>query len=387
MTDSAPTPEQNVAEQPWHASLTPPSATASLNPVRQLLWGAGPVRLLLWGAGPAHLRFLKSLQKQPIPNAEITLLTQHTQVLQPRKFAAYVANDCKLEQCLTDVAPLLSGTGVKWTGRQGRAMDAASRTVLLDDRQVLDYDVLSINIGAQPYREAVEQAMPGAREHALFVPPLEGFINLWPKVCDLSRSRALRIAVVGHCSAGFELALAVRRRMPTAAVTWVPAPQEPPRDYSDGMLQRMLAVLRVQRVTVLYDPVAAFARNDVVLASGARLACDVPLLVLAQATPAWLQETGLTNSEQGPHVLGQRILTDAHQRSTSHPEVFFVQQDSEALAGNLRAVVQSEPSNLRPPRPAPAQFLYAGASHALVNWRGHIAQGRWVAWLKKLARA
>ena len=387
MTDSAPIPEDFTALPPWNVPQSAPPDAASPHPVRQLLWGAGPVRLLLWGAGPAHLRFLKSLQKEPIPNAEITLLTQHTQVLQPRKLAAYVANDLKLAQCLTDVAPLLSGTGVQWTGRQGRAMDAASRTVLLDDRQVLDYDVLSINIGAQPYREAVEQAMPGAREHALFVPPLEGFINLWPKVCDLSRSRALRIAVVGHCSAGFELALAVRKRMPTAAVTWIPAPQEPARDYSEALLQRMLATLRAQRVTVLYDPVAALARNDVVLASGARLACDVPLLVLAQATPAWLQDTGLANSEQGAHVLGQRILTDAHQRSTSHPEVFFVQNDSTALAGNLRAVVQSEPANLRPPRPAPAQFLYAGASHALVNWRGHLAQGRWVGWLKKLSRA
>lgn len=380
MTDSALNPEETIAPL---AQLDPDATPPTTSSTR-------PARLLLWGAGPAHLRFLKSLQKQPIPGADITLLTQHSQVLQPRKLAAYVANERTLAQCLTEVAPLLRGTGVKWTGRQGRAMDAASRTVLLDDRQVLDYDVLSINIGAQPYREAVEQAMPGAREHSLFVPPLEGFVNLWPKVCDLGRSRALRIAVVGHCSAGFELALAVRQRMPTAAVTWVPGPQEPPREYSDVVLQHMLALLRAQRVTVLYDPVAALARDDVVLASGARLACDVPLLVLAQATPAWLQDTGLDDSmhsAQGAHALGQRILTDAHERSTSHPEVFFVQHDSTALANNLRAVMQSDPSKLRPLRPAPLQFFYAGASHAMVNWQGRCAHGRWVGWLRQLAGA
>ena len=346
-----------------------------------------PTRLLLWGAGPAHLRFLKSLQSRPIAHAEITLLTQHTQVFSQRMLAGFMANETPLTQCLTDVAQLIKGTDVRWAGRQGRAMDADSRTVLLDDRQVLDYDVLSINIGAQPHREAIERAMPGAREHGLFIPPIEGFIQQWPKVCDMGRTRALRIAVIGHCLAGFELALAVRQRMPTAAVTWVPAPQDPPRDYSDALHQRILATLRSQRVTVLYEPVAAFERDDVVLASGARLACDVPLLVLSQSTPAWLQDTGLADSADSSLALGQHLLMDPHQRSTSHPEVFFVQEDSPVLPGNLRAVMEAEPGKLQIAKPGQAQFLYAGADHALAIWRGHCFQGRLAGWLKQLLKA
>ncbi len=342
-----------------------------------------PVRLLLWGAGPAHLRFLESLQKAPIPHAEITLLTQHAQVFSPRRLAGFMANAYPHADCLTDIEPLLHGSSVHWAGRQGRAMDAASRTVLLDDRQVMDYDVLSINIGPQPHREAVEQAMPGAREHGLFVPPLEGFVALWPKVCDLGRSRALRVAVVGHCTQGFELALAVRARMPTAAVTWVPAPNEAPRDYPDALHQRMLAMLRAQRITVLYEAVAALERDDVVLSSGARLACDVPLLVLSQSTPAWLHDTGLADSTQGAMSLSQHILTDAHERSTSHPEVFFVQQDSAVLAHNLRATMNAEPAQLRPLRAPSSRFLYAGAQHALLCWKSHCVQGRLVGWLKQ----
>lgn len=342
-----------------------------------------PVRLLLWGAGPAHLRFLKSLQKAPIAHAEITLLTQHGQVFSPRMLAGFMANEYDISQCLTDIEPLLQGGNVRWGGRQGRAMDAASRTVLLDDRQVMEYDILSINIGPQPHREAVERAIPGVREHGLFVPPLEGFVNMWPKVCEMGRSRALRVAVVGHCTVGFELALAVRARMPTAAVTWVPAPQEPPRDYSDALHQRMLASLRAQRVTVLYEPVAALERDDVVLSSGARLACDVPLLVLSQSTPAWLHDTGLADSADGTLSLGQHILTDDHERSTSHPEVFFVQQDSPVLAHNLRAAMNAEPAQLRPLSATGIRFLYAGAQHALVCWRGHFAQGRIAGWLKQ----
>jgi len=377
MTDPVPTLQDTAAQAPQLGANSAPQLTDYRR----------PVRLVLWGAGPAHLRFLRSLQKKPLPHAEIVLLTQHTQVLQPRKLAAYIANEFTLAQCLTDVEPLLAGTSVRWSGRQGRAMDAASRTVLLDDRQVLHYDVLSINIGPQPHREAVEHVMPGAREHGLFVPPIEGFVSFWPKVCDLGRSRALRISVVGHCTAGFELALAVRQRMPTAAVTWVPAPQEPTHVYTDALFQRMLSILRAQRVTVLYDPVAGFSRDTVELASGARLTCDVPLLVLSQATPAWLKETGLECAADGAHALGVQVLTDTHQRSISHPEVFFVQQDSLALSGNLRAVMESEPSGLRPLEPPPFQLLYAGASHALAHWHGNCYQGRWVGWIKRILQA
>ncbi len=377
MTDTVSTPQETAA------SHAPPEAKTALQ--------AGayrrPVRLLLWGAGQAHLRFLKSLQKKPIAHAEITLLTPYTQLFQPRKLAGYIANEITLAQCLTDVEPLLRGTGVRWAGRQGRAMDAAARTVLLDDRQVLNYDVLSINVGPQPYREAVELALPGAREHGLFVPPLEGFVNLWPKVCDLGRSRALRIAVVGHCMVGFELALAVRQRMPTAAVTWVPAPQELASGIHHAVLQRMLSILRAQRVTVLYDPAAALSRDEVLLASGARLTCDVPLLVLDQVTPAWLQDTGLAFSARDAHPLNAHVEIDAHQRSTSNPEVLFVHQDSTVLAHNLRAVMEAEPSHLRLPKPNTVQFLYAGASHGLASWHGHCVQGLWVGWLKRLLRA
>ena len=149
----------------------------------------------------------------------------------------------------------------------------------------------------------------------------------------------------------------------------------------------MLATLRSHRVTVLYEPVAAFERDDVVLASGARLACDVPLLVLSQSTPAWLQDSGLADNAESSVALDQHLRMDPHQRSTSHPEVFFVQEDSLVLPGNLRAVMHAEPAHLRAAQAPSAHFLSAGADHALAMWRGHCIQGRLAGWLKQLFNA
>lgn len=341
-----------------------------------------PEHLVLWGLGPAHLHLLEHFKRNPLPHVRVTVLSPQTQTFTPRKLARYVANELTLAQCMRDAEPLLQQDGVQWTGRQGRSLNGVSRTVLLDDGQTLGYDVLSINTGPLPHREAIEAAMPGAREHGLFVSPLEGFVPVWPKVCDLGRTRALRMAVIGPGIESFELALAVRQRMPTAAVTWIIGPHHgEDRGYSETLHQRMLQLLREQRVTVLYENVAALTRDDVVLASGALLACDVPMLVLSRSPAGWLATSGLSLQ-----VGGSGVETDVHERSTSHPEVFHVWRDSPVLASNVHALMRSAPQKLQATPVAGAQFLYAGASHALLAWGGQCFQGRTVAWLKQFLK-
>jgi len=365
----------------------PPSADSVVTGEEALALGAQPTarpyrrpeHLVLWGLGLAHLRLLEHFKRHPLAHVRITVLAQQTQSFAPHKLARYVANELTLAQCMSDAEPLIQQTAAQWTGRHGRSLNAISRTVLLDDGQTLNYDLLSINTGPVPHREAIEAAMPGAREHGLFVAPLEGFAQIWPKVCGLGRTRALRMAVIGAGLEGFELALAVRQRMPTAAVTWIIGPQPATENAQPQPLnQRMLQLLREQRVTVLYEGVAALTRDDVVLASGALLACDVPILVLAQTPPAWLHASGLQLQPDGAS-----LLTDEFERSASHHDVFHVWQDSTALGANVHAMMRAEPAKLRPVVARSAQFLYAGAAHALLAWRGHCVQGRAVAWLKQ----
>ena len=69
------------------------------------------------------------------------------------------------------------------------------------------------------------------------------------------------------------------------------------------------------------------------------------------------------------------------------PQIIAVAGDSPVLAANVHALMQSEPSKLRALPAAGTQFVYAGAKHALMSWRGRCAQGRSVAWLKQFLNA
>ena len=63
-----------------------------------------------------------------------------------------------------------------------------------------DYDVLSLDSGAVMDRGQ----LPGAREHGLFVRPIEHFVRLLDGVLDLATRRVLDVVVVGGGAAGVD---------------------------------------------------------------------------------------------------------------------------------------------------------------------------------------
>ena len=69
----------------------------------------------------------------------------------------------------------------------------------------LTYDWLSLNTGPVMNRQRIDSQMLGAREHALFVRPIESFAQLWPWVFDKAKRRKVHVAVVRPGATGLEL--------------------------------------------------------------------------------------------------------------------------------------------------------------------------------------
>ena len=283
---------------------------------------------------------------------------------------------------------------MQWTGRQGRSLNAVSRSILLDDGQSLNYDVLSINSGPVPHREAIEAAMPGAREHGLFVRPIEAFGALWPRVAELAQTQALRLTLVGGGAAGIELAMAIRHRLPGAALTLLTGGSPLAANYPRAVQRRVAGALKDRNITVLVDAAIGFAAAEVQLASGARLACDIPLIATGAQAPAWLQGSGLALDAQG------FIAVDACLRSTSHPHVFaagdvssrtdrplprsgvYAVRAGAALADNLEASLSGQALKQHQAPAHTLNLLSCGKREAIASWGPLSAQGRWVWWLK-----
>lgn len=344
--------------------------------------GDQPGQLVLVGAGQAHLDVMAHLAAHPIPGARITLIAPSAEQVYADMVPGWVAGHYALDACTIAVEPLVRRCGIRWLPRNIQALDASARTLTLDDDTLVHYDCLSIATGPVQNRAQVEQSLPGAREFGLFVRPLEGFCKLWPQVVELGEQRALRIAVIGTEYSGAELAMAIRCRLPDAALTLLCGPQAAANSSSGALQQRLLTQLRAMNVTVLPDVALELTQGSVRLGCGAQLACDLPVIASDAQGPAWLATSGLNLDARG------FAAVDAYRRCVSHPQVFAADDDSaqhgRSLAVNLAAALAGRalPAHVRPANAL--KLLACGNRTAIGNWGAYTVQGRWVWWLKSL---
>lgn len=351
-------------------------------------------QLVLLGAGHAHLHILSQLAAQPLAGTLVTLIAPQPRQIYASMVPGYVAGHYALKDCEIALEPLVRRSGVRWIQRGITGVDPQQNSVLLDDGSSVPFDWLSVNTGTVQDRESVERAIPGAREHALFVRPAEAFAALWPRVAEMGEARALRIAVIGAGAAGFELALAVRHRLPACAVTLVCGPVPVGANHSPAMQHRLQALLKKRKVTELQDVAVGMRSDSVQLGCGADLACDVTLLVTRGQPPQWLADSGLALDAQG------FLAVDAYQRSTSHSRVFAPVDASTradrtlarsgvhaahagaALVHNLAAAMAGTALTAHQPPAASLNLLSCGDRCAVGTWASFSAQGWWLWWLK-----
>lgn len=351
-------------------------------------------QLLLLGAGHAHVHVLSQMAQTPWAGAQVTLIAPYDRQLYSGMVPGFVAGHYALEDCVIPLAPLLQRSGIRWLQRSVRGLDATAQTVTLDDGSTLPYDWLSLNTGPVQDRVRMEQTMPGVREHGLFIRPIEAFGALWPQVVEMASTHPVRVAVIGAGAAGMELAMAIRHRLPHASVTLLCGTTPLGAGYAAGVQARLRAALQRRKITLLQDNAAGLRPGEVLLASGASLACDVPVIATGAQAPAWLLPSGLALDPNG------FVAVDACQRSTSHPQVFaagdvssradrsmarsgvYAVRAGPALAMNLAAALAGNPLKEHQPPDTTLNLISCGDRYAIASWGRFSAEGRWVWRLK-----
>jgi pyridine nucleotide-disulfide oxidoreductase family protein len=352
-------------------------------------------RLVLLGGGHTHLHVLTAMAREPMPGVQAVWATPYPQQLYSGMVPGWIAGHYTLDECAVALEPLARAAKVELALSPAVSLDTKERTVTLADGRVAEYDVMSLDTGATVDRESIR----GAREHGLFLRPLEHFVQLFERVPALAADRVLDVVVVGGGAAGFEVALAVHHRLngsgtEGARVCLVTGDATVLPGFTPPVRQRAIDMLRRARVTVMNQKVVEIGPAQVQLDNGARLVCDVPLLALPVMAPAWIQDSGLALDEQG------FVATTATLQSTSHPEVFaagdvasrndralprsgvFAVRAGPALALNLRRRLAGGELMPWQPRERSLYLLSCGERRAIASWGELSAQGRWVWWWK-----
>src|SRR4249920_2402656 len=139
-------------------------------------------RLVLLGGGHAHVQVLAEMARDPMPGVQAVLATPYARQIYSGMLPGWVAGHYTIEQCAIALEPLARAAKVELALSPAVGLNAGERTVTLADGRVAEYDVLSIDTGSLFDRDGI----PGAREHGLFLRPIEHFVELYERLLALA---------------------------------------------------------------------------------------------------------------------------------------------------------------------------------------------------------
>ncbi|NKC30046.1 FAD-dependent oxidoreductase [Falsiroseomonas selenitidurans] len=340
--------------------------------------------LLLIGGGHAHVEVLRQFGEAPLPGWRVTLLTREAHSPYSGMLPGVIAGLYRPAQALIDITALAARCGVGLVLDRATGIDPAARRVRRADGADLAWDLLSIDTGATP-----DTSTPGAAEHALPLKPIDALL---PRLQALADGRS--VAVVGGGAAGFEVALALRRRAPVALVAGASGLLP---GFPEALRQRAARALAQRGVTLVAG------RNVAAVAPGALHFVDAPTLraaALVWATGAaaapWLAETGLSGTGLARDARGFLVVDECLR---ARPDIFaagdvasfpgglpkagvFAVRQGPVLAANLRAVAAGQAPRPYVPQTDYLRLLSLGDGRALGTRNGLVFGGRWVWWLK-----
>jgi selenide,water dikinase len=167
--------------------------------------------VVLVGAGHAHVAVLRRFAMKPLPGVRFTLITREVHTPYSGMLPGLIAGHYGFDDAHIDTGPLSRFARARLYQDEAIGLDIDGRRVICRNRPPVPYDVVSLDIGSTPNTESVS----GAREHAIPVKPIDGFLGRFEalKARVLARKGRARVAVVGGGAGGVELLLSVEHRL------------------------------------------------------------------------------------------------------------------------------------------------------------------------------
>ncbi len=330
-------------------------------------------RLLLAGGGHSHALLLHhwAMRPQRRPRARISLISRTGIAWYSGMVPGLVAGWYDSDEAGIDLRRLCAAAGVRFIAAEITGLDPAGRQLQLAARPALDWDWLSLDVGA------VSKAAAGE----LAVKPLEGFLA-WAA----ARQRGETVRIRGGGAAGVELALALRNRGLTVEL----------------LLQKQGLCLGSSAAN--HQGEQLLRQAGVLLGQDRNAKAQVTVLSCTGShAPAWLASSGLPCDGRG------RLFTSASlevegaagifasgdcgviRQAPRPPSGVWAVRAAPVLAANLERSLAGRPTRLWRPQRRALQLLGDGdprQPQALALW-GPLAFGpsRWLwSWKERIDR-
>lgn len=371
-------------------------------------------KLLLAGAGHAHIGLLRRMANKGLDDADtdtdikVTVITEQPQTLYSGMLPGWMAGHYQLNDISIDIVELCRRAGVPLVQRPIIAVDADKQTVATAKEECFDYDVISLNTGADTdltwltvgTLEGEDLELINLESETKVVPvrPLVNFVEQWQHILEeAKRTSHYQLAVVGAGAAATELVMAAQfalRQVNPSHKAYLICGEQLLSGFDKIFSARVMKQLQRHDIEIIYER-ATHLRGDKLATSHQTLTLNAVIAATGVMGSAWAAHTNLANLGKG------FIAVNSKQQSTSHANVFAVGDVSTRVdreiahsgvhavfggvveADNLIAYLNDEPLQSYQPKNRTLYLLSCGDKYAIASWGRFSVQGRWVWYLKR----
>lgn len=339
--------------------------------------------VVLVGGGHSHALVLNALRDAPLEGADVTVINPGTTAPYSGMLPGFVAGHYGRDELDIDLAQLAAKVGATLRDARVVAMDAAHKTIILDDGSKIAYDFASFDVGITSQMDQ----LAGFSDHAVPAKPLADFASRWDAFRHGDAEKT--VLILGGGIAGAELAMAMsfalRDAQPQARIKLLDRGSVLSANSVQAR-KHILKALAKNNVEIIEDTGVKEVVADGVITQNGVLETANLVIGAAGATPhSWISDTGLelhegfivvndtlTSSQSGVFAVGDC----AHMGFDPRPKagVYAVRQ-APVLLENLRRSLAGTALQPYAPQGDYLKLVSLGGKRALGEKFGFVFSG------------
>lgn len=349
---------------------------------------AANLDLVLVGGGHSHCLVLRMLAMAPIPGVRVTLVSPEPLSAYSGMLPGLIAGHYSLEETHVDLYRLCLATHTRFVQAAVTAINSQQRRLELNDGSQLEYDWLSLDVGATPDLSPLGYSLP---KQVVPVKPVSGFYARWQQWVNDNPSASL--AVVGAGAGGTEMVLAIaeygRQQQRPLSLSLISGSILLP-GYAASVRRKMQARLDDYGIRFLENTLVE-NQGGQVIANGQPLDADQVLWCTGVRGIPLFANSDLNCDKKGFVKINDTLQSQSDARvfaagdCAAFPQplpkagVYAVRQ-AMTLARNLRAAIQGQPLTPYRPQSRFLSLLSAGGKDAVASRGGSLSLGGPLIW-------
>ena len=356
--------------------------------------------LVLIGGGHSHVICLKLWGQKPVLGVKLTFITNVEKTPYSGMLPAHLAGYYSYEQCHINLIKLAQFAQAELIIDQVIDIDAEGKQIICKSRRVINFDLVSIDIGSTPKPSEIR----GANLYTIPAKPVANLLENWHKIinkCQQNRQQPLNLAIIGGGAGGVELALNMHSRLTSLlspeklTINLIHRRQRLLPHHYEWVGYKLTEILKQKQINLyLSTEVKAVANQQIICHPNLIIKSDYTFLLTQAQGSLWLKKSKIATNQDGFILVKDTLqaLNFNYIFSTVDIEtminfpspkagVFAVRQGKPLYQNLVRFITGKKLKNYQPP----SQYLNligTGDKSAIASW-GYLGWESPLLWLLK----